>query len=268
LAAGKHVVVDKPLALNVEEADALIALARQAGRLLSPFHNRRWDGDYLTARELIESGRLGEVMLYEAHWDRFRPDIKQGWRELPAEGAGLLSDLGPHLVDQALQLFGAPSSISAEVIAQRPEAAVDDYFELTLRYGRMRAVLSASTLVAAPRPRFSIHGTGGSFVKYGLDPQEAMLKAGSSPSRPGFGEDDPSFFGILTTADGRRERIATKAGRYADYYEAVADSLLHDGPPPVDPADALEGLRIIAAARQDAKSREGTAPGSEPSPSP
>ena len=253
LDAGKHVVVDKPFTLDVEQATALIAQAQASDRLLSVFHNRRWDGDYLTVRRLIEDGRLGEISLFEAHWDRFRPAIKHGWREVPAKGAGLLSDLGPHLVDQALQLFGLPEAISGDVIAQRPQAAVDDYFELVLHYGRMRASLSASTLVAAPRPRFALHGSKAGFVKFGLDPQEAALKKGIMPGTSGFGKEDPSRYGTLTAADGRSEAIATEIGCYTAYYEGVADAILMGQPVPVDPADARNGLRIIEIARQSAR---------------
>ncbi|MDP8912556.1 MAG: oxidoreductase [Pseudomonadota bacterium] len=253
LDAGKHVVVDKPFTLDVGQATALIAQAQERDRLLSVFHNRRWDGDYLTVRRLVTDGRLGEISLFEARWDRFRPAIKRGWREVPAQGAGLLNDLGPHLVDQALQLFGLPDAISGDVTAQRPGAAVDDYFELVLHYGRMRAILSASTLVAAPRPRFALHGSKGSFVKFGIDPQEAALKAGITPGTSGFGRDDPSRYGTLTDAEGRSQAVATEEGRYTAFYEAVADAILLRQPVPVDPADARTGLRIIEIARQSAR---------------
>lgn len=253
LAAGKHVVVDKPFTLDVEQATALIAQVQDSDRLLSVFHNRRWDGDYLTVRRLIGNGRLGEIFLFEARWDRFRPAIKRGWREASAQGAGLLNDLGPHLIDQALQLFGLPEAVSGDVTAQRQQAAVDDYFELVLHYGPMRAILSASTLVAAPRPRFALHGSKGSFVKFGLDPQEAALKAGIMPGSTGFGRDDPSCYGTLTDAEGRSETVATEEGRYTAYYEAVADAILLGQPVPVDPADARTGLRIIEIARRSAR---------------
>jgi len=247
LEAGKHVVVDKPFTVSLDEADALIALAAARGRMLSVFHNRRWDGDFLTVRALLPA--LGTVRLFEAHWDRFRPAIKPGWREVPAEGAGLLADLGPHLVDQALRLFGAPDAVAAEMLAQRPDARVDDHFELRLHYGAMRAVLGASTLVADPRPRFALHGTGGSFVKHGLDPQEAALKAGADPRTP---LPDPSP-GRLTRADGSHETVPTRPGRYLAFYEGVAAAIRGEGPPPVDPADARQGLRLLDLARQSAR---------------
>ncbi|HEV2867090.1 MAG TPA: oxidoreductase, partial [Allosphingosinicella sp.] len=210
LNAGKHVVVDKPFTLDLAQADSLIALARQRERLLTVFHNRRWDGDFLTVSELIAAGRLGEVRLFEAFWDRFRPNIKAGWREVPAEGAGLLNDLGPHLIDQALNLFGLPEAVTGDVAAQRAKAQVDDYFHLTLHYGRLRVVLGASTLVAAPRPRFAVHGTNGSFVKYGVDPQEARIKTGRGADAPGLGDDVASAYGTFTSGDGAIERIATQ----------------------------------------------------------
>jgi scyllo-inositol 2-dehydrogenase (NADP+) len=245
LEAGKHVVVDKPMTVTVGEAEELIALAAECGRVLTVFHNRRWDGDYLTVRKILP--RLGEVTLFEAHWDRFRPGIKQGWREVPDEGAGLLSDLGPHLIDQALQLFGMPDTVLADIEMQRPGAAVDDYFELTLHYGVRRVKLGASTIVADPRPRFALHGSAGSFVKHGLDTQEAALKAGVNPRSPGFGIDERD--GGLTLPDGSRETVPTERGNYLAFYDMVASAVLDGGPAPVDPADALNGLRIVDLAR-------------------
>ncbi|HEU0100331.1 MAG TPA: Gfo/Idh/MocA family oxidoreductase [Allosphingosinicella sp.] len=241
LEAGKHVVVDKPFTTSVADADALIALAAARQRMLTVFHNRRWDGDFLTVRQLIESGRLGEIGLFEAHWDRFRPEPKPGWRETGVEGSGLLWDLGPHLIDQALLLFGRPDSAIGDVATQRRGAAADDYFAITLRYGRRRIRLCASNLVAEPRPRFAVHGTSGSFVKHGLDPQEEALRLGIAPQA------GPP--GILTGPDGGREEIPTVPGRYSAFYEGVAAAVGGRAPPPVDPADAREGMRIIEQAR-------------------
>jgi scyllo-inositol 2-dehydrogenase (NADP+) len=252
LRAGKHVVVDKPFALDTAEADALIALAAEREQVLSVFHNRRWDGDYLTVKRLLAEKRSGSLSLFEAHWDRFRPTIKQGWREVAADGAGLLNDLGPHLIDQALELFGLPEAVEADIAIQREGAAVDDYFALTLHYGRMRAVLSASTLIVAPRPRFAVHGDAASFVKYGLDPQEAMLKRGADPLDPNFGHEQAETFGILTSGDGNAETVVTERGRYVDFYAGVTAAILDGRPVPVDPGDARAGLAIIAAARRSA----------------
>ena len=248
LNSGKHVVVDKPFTVTIEEADALVALANERGRLLSVFHNRRWDGDFLTVQRILPE--LGELMLFEAHWDRFRPAIKRGWRETPEPGSGLFSDLGPHLIDQALLLFGIPDAIAADIIGQRSEARVDDYFDVTLHYGPRRVCLSSSSLVADARPRFAAHGTAGSFVKYGLDPQEAQLKSGRGPHDVGFGVDERD--GVLTLPDGTRGRVRTERGNYLAFYEAVAAALLDGAPPPVAPRQARDGLLLIDLARRAA----------------
>jgi scyllo-inositol 2-dehydrogenase (NADP+) len=249
LDAGKHVVVDKPFTVTLDEADALIALAKRQERVLSVFHNRRWDSDFLTVRKTLP--QLGEIMLFEAHWDRFRAAIKQGWREVAQPGGGVLSDLGPHMIDQALVLFGMPDAVSADLHAQREGAQVDDYFDLTLHYGQRRVCLRCSSLVAAPRPRFAIHGTAGSFAKYGLDPQEAQLKSGMDPRDAAFGIDESE--GVLTFGDGRTSKVPSERGDYRTFYDGVADAILHGAPPPVDPRDARAGLGIIDLARRSAE---------------
>lgn len=252
LDAGKHVVIDKPFTITAGEADALIALASERGLVLTAFQNRRWDGDFLTVRALVQSGRLGEIMLCEMYWDRFRLERRDNWKDAGGAGTGLLFDLGTHLVDQALLLFGRPEVLAADLAVQRPAAVADDYFALTLRYGARRVVLGCSTLVAAPRPRFALHGTRGSFVKYGLDPQSAAMDAGATPDLPGFGVEDPRWHGVLTAPDGAIERIATAPGRYLGFYEGVAAAIAGDAPVPVDPADSREGLRLIELARRSA----------------
>lgn len=246
LEGGKHVVVDKPFTVTLDEADELIALAREQQRVLTVFQNRRLDGDFLTVRKLLP--RLGDISLFEANWDRFRPAIKQGWRERPEPGGGVLADLGSHLIDHALQLFGLPAAIEADVLAQRADALVDDYFEVILHYGRMRLCLRCSTLVAEPRPRFAVHGSGGSFVKFGTDVQEAQLKSGMDPRSPEFGIDQRD--GSFTAPDGTRTAVPTERGAYLDFYDAVASAILDDTPAPVDPADSRNGLLIIDLARR------------------
>lgn len=267
LGAGKHVVVDKPFTVTLDEADQLISLAKARGLTLTVFHNRRWDSDFLTLKRILP--RIGAISLFEAHWDRFRPIIKQGWREGSEPGSGLWFDLGPHLIDQALQLFGIPEAVSADIVAQRAEATADDYFDVTLHYADRRVCLRSSTLVADPRPRFAVHGSEASFVKYGLDPQEAALKAGADPLQPGFGADERT--GTLTFPDGRQQTVPNERGDYLAFYEAVADSILDGAPVSVDPADARNGLMLINLARRvselgqwvavpDASSQEESAP--------
>jgi predicted dehydrogenase len=246
LRAGKHVVVDKPFTVAVAEAEELAALAEARGLVLSVFHNRRWDSDFLTLRRLVDTGALGRVVSLESRFDRFRPAVRDRWRERPGPGAGLWYDLGPHLVDQALVLFGPPDSVHADIAAQRDGAGVDDYFHVTLRYGPLRVILGASMLAAAPTPRFVAQGTAGGFVKYGLDPQEDALKAGLRPPAPGWGADPRP--GALTTWPRDTPTTAEAPalpGDYPAYYAGVRDAILGLGPNPVPPAEALAVMRII-----------------------
>lgn len=252
LEAGKHVVIDKPFATNVADGEALIALARERGLLVSAFHNRRWDGDFLTVRKLLDSGVLGEVMLAELRWDRFRPEVSDAWKDSPEAGAGILADLGPHLIDQALQLFGVPEALAADVAIQRPGARADDYFELTLFYGARRVMLSAGRMFVTPRPRFWLHGTAADFVKHGLDPQEPRVKAGAGYADPGLGDEEPQFHGRLTRADGGSEIVRSETGDYRHYYAGIGRAIAQGAAAPVTAEDAVTGLRIVALARESA----------------
>jgi scyllo-inositol 2-dehydrogenase (NADP+) len=247
IAAGRHVVVDKPLAIDDADAVALVQLANAAGRKLSVFHNRRWDSDFLTIERLLREDALGEVMLTEFRWDRFRPAIKAGWREEGGPGSGLLADLGPHMIDQAIRLFGMPDAVAGDIAVQRDGAGVDDYFQIVLPYGERRVTIGSASLVAAPRPRFALHGTKGSFVKYGIDPQEAVLRAGGSPGDPDYGVEPEAAWGLLTDGEGATRRIASERGDWTAFYAGMRDAILYDAPVPVDPVDAVRGLRIIAA---------------------
>ncbi|MCC2975258.1 oxidoreductase [Sphingomonas sp. PL-96] len=253
LEAGKHVVVDKPFALTAEDARELTVLAEAHGQMLTVFHNRRWDSDFATVQRLLADDVLGDLQLAELRWDRFRPAIKQGWRETPQPGGGLLSDLGPHLIDQALHLFGRPESVSADMLSQRDEAQVDDYFELTLHYGTRRVIVGAASLVAAPRPRFALHGTRGSFVKHGIDPQEAVLRAGGSPADPGYGIENAASWGVLVDSTGGEQRVPSVAGDWPHFYAQVAASISGNAAPPVAPSDAIAGLELLEQARRSAR---------------
>lgn len=252
LLAGKHVVIDKPFALSVADGERLIALSSRVGRFVTVFHNRRWDGDFLTVRDILAQELLGEVRLFEAYWDRFRPDIKAGWRESAAPGAGIVWNLAPHLVDQAIMLFGMPDAVQADIETQRPAALVEDCFQAVLHYGASRVVLGGSSLVAAARPRFAVHGMKGSFVKYGLDPQEGRLAAGGDPLSAGFGDDVQNCFGALTIAETPPRPVATHGGAYVEFYRALADAIVIGAPLPVEPADALSGLKVLEAMHSSA----------------
>lgn len=246
LSAAKHLVVDKPFTVTVGEAEAVIAHAQQAQRLLSVFQNRRYDADFLTLRALVHDGLLGEVTQFESHFDRFRPEVRDRWRERAGPGTGLWYDLGPHLIDQALQLFGTPIGITADIAIQRDGGQTDDWFHTVLRYPRLRVILHASTMMAASDLRFSVHGTRGSFVKQGLDSQEDALKAGRTPGDANWGH-DPSP-GMLTIADGdeRTTRvIGGVPGDYRTFYAGVRDAIVSGAPNPVPATEALAVMRLI-----------------------
>lgn len=251
LEAGKHVVIDKPFVTDPADGVALVALAEARDLVLAAFHNRRWDGDFLTVRKLLAAGTLGEIALAELRWDRFRPEIKPGWRE--ATGAGLLNDLGPHLLDQALQLFGPPEALSADLAMQRVGATTEDYFELTLHYGARRVIVSAATLLAAPRARFALHGMQGSFVKHGIDPQEAVLRAGGAPTRPGYGEDAADAYGTSTDPDGTARRVPSERGDWRGFYAGMVAAIDACGAVPVPAREALAVMEMIALARTSAR---------------
>lgn len=250
LAAGKAVVVDKPFALTAAEARTMAEAADRAGALLTVFHNRRWDSDFLTLQRLIAEGALGQIVQYESHFDRFRPIVRDRWRERSGPGAGAWMDLGPHLLDQALVLFGEPLAISADIGVQRPGAGADDYFHVTLRYPTLRVILRASLLTAASDLRLAVHGTAGSFVKHGLDPQEAQLKAGMIPGAPGYGRD--SRHGVLTTVENDVQvhaDVSPEPSDYRAFYAGVRDAILTGAPSPVPVEQALRVMELMELAR-------------------
>ena len=254
LEGGKHVVVDKPVTLTADEARILANLAHSKGLLFAPFHNRRWDGDFLTVRALLASGQLGRVTHFESHFDRFRPFVRQRWREDATRGGGLLFDLGPHLIDQALALFGAPSTVYATVALHRDAGSAPDYVHLQLGYPGLEVVLHASALTALAPPRFAIHGTRGSYVKHGLDTQEDQLKAGLRPGQPGFGGGNtPGRLRVLEGDDEVERDLPTLDGAYGDFYRAVAASIRDGAPFPVSPQDAVDVMTIIELAARSAE---------------
>lgn len=252
LAAGKHVVVDKPVTLSAAEARALARMAADSKLLLAPFHNRRWDGDFRTLQLLVASGRLGHITHFESHFDRFRPLVRQRWRENALTGGGLLYDLGPHLIDQALTLFGAPQSVNATIGAYREHAQADDYVHLQLGYPDKQVVLHASALSALEAPRFVVHGRRGSYLKSGLDSQEDQLKAGLRPGQPGWAKNPP---GLIREVEGeldRRGELATLDGAYEEFYRALAASVQDGAPFPVAADAAVSVAEILELARRSA----------------
>lgn len=255
LQAGLPVVVDKPFATSAAEARALIDEARARGRRLTVFQNRRWDGDFLTLRKLIADGALGAVHRLESRFERWNPVPRPGWRESgdPADAGGLLFDLGSHLIDQAIQLFGPVRAVYGEIDRRRSGVVTDDdaFVALTHASG-VRSQLWMTRLAAQRAPRFRVLGDRATFVKYGLDGQEAAMAVGVVPGPEGWGEEPADRWGFLGE-EGTAQPVATVPGNYPAFYAAMAAALRSDAPLPVDPADAVVGLEILEAARASAE---------------
>jgi predicted dehydrogenase len=262
--AGLHVVVDKPLAPTLDEARRIAEAASAASVVASVFHNRRWDGDFLTLRRLLDDGALGDLLRFESRFERWRPEVDLGkWREggTPEDAGGVLFDLGPHLIDQALELLGPARSVYAEVREVRPGAEVDDDVFVALEHeSGARSHLWATMVAAHVGPRFRALGSGAAYVKYGLDVQEEALRSGAGPSDPGFGEEPREAWGVLGT-DESSEPVPTEPGRYVEYYALMERAIRRRAdadpgePPPVPLAAGIETLRIIEAARTSAAER-------------
>ncbi|WP_435989355.1 oxidoreductase [Rossellomorea sp. LjRoot5] len=255
LLAGKHVIVEKPFVTNSRDGKELLALAKEKGLHLSVFHNRRWDADFLTIQQLLKEETLGQIFTYEAHFDRFRPTIKDRWKENKIEGGGVLYDLGSHLLDQALTLFGAPEWVQADVFPQRNPDKAEDYFLITLGYDVLRVQLYSRSIVLDPGPRYQVHGLKGSFVKHGMDRQEDDLKAGKNPVSEQWGVEDEENWGVLTTISGEEvtsEVIPSEKGDYTQFYLGVYGAVRENSSLPVDPEDALQVITIIEACKESA----------------
>ena len=261
LEAGRHVVVDKPFTPTMNEAEQLIHLAAERNRLISVYQDRRWDGAFITVRKLIQSRGVGRVAEYEARFDRFRLDAKPGaWREVadfPA--AGVLWDLGPHLIDGALVLFGEPESIYAATLCQRESAKVDDGFDVIMQYPRLRATLRARIIAYAPSHHLLIHGTEGSFVKYGMDPQEEILRSPKYPDGLDWGKDwglEPEKqWGTLTRVNEAPRKIQTERGDYRGFYVNMRDAIEKGSPLDVPPEQALRTMRALILAHKSGREK-------------
>jgi len=255
LLAGRDVVVDKPFTTSYQEADELVRIARERERLLTVFQNARWHGDFQTVRKLVDAGTLGRLVFYEAHYDRFRPQLRAGaWRERDEPGSGVFFDLGPHLIDQAMVLFGTPQALTATICTERDNAVVDDAFYVVLHYKSLRVELRATMLAGeAPGLAFALHGTLGSYVKYGRDVQEEALRRGEAPKDDPWGREPEEKWGSLyMQKDGKvvAQPVPTEAGDYRRYYENVRDAILGRAAINVTCEQALDVMRALELAQQ------------------
>ncbi len=267
--AGKHVVIDKPFAPTLAGALELEEVAREYGRLVVPFHNRRFDGDFLTVEKLLREGAVGRPVTFRSRFDRFRPVPRENtWKEAEGEQNGLLMDLGPHVVDQALALFGTPRTVWGSVRRDRDASRIEDAFDIVLEFERdgrcVRAELGATMLAAAPEPRFRVEGTQGSYIKSGLDPQEPAIVGGAVVPQVGSGDDwllepedrwgtlitavNPANPGELTT-----KQVPTERGDYRTFYQAIAQAIRHGDAPPMTPRDAVRVAAVLEMARESSR---------------
>lgn len=251
LEAGKHAVVEKPFSVTTAEADKLITLSKKVNRTLTVFQNRRWDGDFLTVKRIVGSGMVGQLVEFELHYDRFRNYIEANtWKENAAPGTGILYNLGSHMLDQVVVLFGMPLEVDARLGVQRPNGKVDDFYDIRLQYSGFNVIVKSSYLVREATPRYIIHGTEGSFVKYGIDPQEQSLKDGKTPGSPGWGIDPKEFWGKLNTSvNGLHAEalIETLPGNYMIFYDTVYASIRNGAELVVKPEESRDVIRLIEA---------------------
>ncbi|HHJ11010.1 MAG TPA: oxidoreductase [Bacteroidetes bacterium] len=251
LEAGKHVVVEKPVTLRAREADELIQLAREKERILTVFQNRRWDGDFLTVKKILKEGWLGRLVEMESHFDRYRNYLREeSWKDRENEGTGSIYNLGSHLVDQALVLFGMPEALFADLRVVRSGSKVNDYFDIRLFYPGLRVILKNSYLVMKPGPRFMVHGEEGSYLKYGIDPQEERLTAGVLPLEPGWSAEEKKNWGYLVSNgklpyDGKYQSVP---GNYMAFYDHLYKTLQGEEPLAVRPEESRDVIRLIELA--------------------
>jgi scyllo-inositol 2-dehydrogenase (NADP+) len=265
LLAGRDVVVDKPFAPTLAESEELVRLAAECGRLITVYQDRRWDGDFATLKKIVASGKLGTIVEYECRFDRFRPEAKaNAWRERADQpGAGVLFDLGPHVIDQALVLFGEPRAITASAFCQRETSQVDDAFDVCMEHTNsgsgLRAMGRARIIAYAPGPHFLIHGTNGSFVKYGMDPQEVRLRAENCPDGLDWGADwgveTEDLWGTLSLVGEPSVKVKTERGDYRGFYANVRDAIEKKAALDVTPEQALRTMRAVMLAHKSSRER-------------
>lgn len=250
--AGKHVVAEKPFTVTTEEAKELIEISRQQHVVLSIYQNRRYTSDFLAIKEILDKQLLGEPVIFESYFDRYRPEKKaNSWREADHPGSGILYDLGSHLIDQSLHLFGLPISVTATILKQRSDVKADDYFDVRLNYGKLQVRLRSSMLVREMGPRYMVHGTKGSFIKSGMDPQEDQLKNGMMPGDAGFGVEPEESWGLLHTKMDEQiilKKYPSHQGNFGIYYDELYETIVRHAPLQVTPQQALHTIRIIELA--------------------
>lgn len=254
LEAGKHVVVDKPVTVTSAEARSLARLAQERERVLTVFQNRRWDADFLTLQKLLRDNRLGEINGYHVRWDRYRPEPSESWRNLPEPASGMVYDLGSHLIDQVLVLFGKPDWLQADVFTQRPGAQTEDGFEILMGKGLLRITLGVSYLASDGGWRYRVHGSQASFLKAELDPQEDQSLGGMQADDPRFGVEDRDVWGkVVYGATGKTETIPSERGCWVEFYRRVRESILDGTPPPVTADEAADVIELIEAVYRSAR---------------
>lgn len=259
LQAGKHVVVEKPFTISVKEAQELITLARSTGKILSVFQNRRWDGDFLTVRKVVEQNLLGRIVEFECHYDRYRNFIEANtWKEEKAPGTGILFNLGSHMLDQVFVLFGMPDYLDARMGIQRTGGSVDDFYDIRLQYENLNVIVKSSYLVREEMPRYIVHGTEGSFVKYGIDPQEQCLKDGQVPGMAGWGAEKKAYWGKLNSnihGIHFEGLVETVPGSYLSFYDNVYNAIRNRAELEVKPEQAMKVIQLIEACEQSNQER-------------
>ena len=260
LEAGKHIIVEKPFTVTTQEADDLIALARKKKRHLTVFQNRRWDGDFMTVKKVLQNQWVGKIAEFELHYDRYRNYIEANtWKEEQGPGSGILYNLGSHMLDQVLVLFGVPLEVDARVGVQRPGGKVEDFYDIRMLYKDFHAIVKSSYLVREATPRYILHGTEGSFIKYGIDPQEQALKDGKIPGSPGWGAEGKDLWGKLNTTVGGLHvegQIETTPGDYTQFYKNVHDSIRNEKPLAVKPEESRDVIKLIETCYESSRLRK------------
>jgi predicted dehydrogenase len=253
LLAGKHAVVEKPFTIYSTDAQELIDLSKSIGKQIFVYHNKKLEGEFKTVQNLIQYNKLGDLEVFETHFDRYKPEIgPKKWKEEPVPGAGILYDLGPHLIDQILTLLGTPEKVHADIQIQRLNGKVPDFFKLTFHYSNHLAIAEASMLAKEPFLKYRIKGNKAEFLKYGNDPQEALLKDGALPDSPNWGREETSQWGTLNHFNGKEEKIPTEKGSYMEFYEMVYQCLVYNKPN-TSLSNAINTIKIIELALKSAE---------------